>query len=78
MDGDPLANRIMREAGADAGLLVRAMEAKGAGCVALIGGVARVIETWLPEDVKHLLVTPAGDALDGALLLARRKLESGA
>ncbi|MGL1861393.1 MAG: hypothetical protein OCC46_02590 [Pseudodesulfovibrio sp.] len=78
LDGDPLANRIMREAGEDAGLLLRAMEAKGAGCVALIGGVASVIDTWLPEDVKHLLVAPAGDALDGALLLARRKLESGA
>jgi len=78
LKGDPLASRIMGLAGEDAGLLLRAMEAKGAGCVALIGGVASVIETWLPEDVKHLLVSPAGDALDGALLLARRKLESGA
>jgi len=78
LEGDPLAIRIMSEAGEDAGLLLRAMEAKGAGCIALIGGVANVIEPWLPEDVKHLLVAPAGDALDGALLLARRRLESGA
>jgi glucosamine kinase len=78
LEGDPLAIRIMRAAGEDAGLLLRAMEAKGAGSVALIGGVASIIETWLPEDVKYLLVAPAGDALDGALLLARRNLESGA
>lgn len=77
-EDDPLAIRIMREAGEDAGLLMRAMEAKGAGCVALIGGVASVIEPWLPEDVKHLIVEPNGDALDGALLLARRTLEGGA
>jgi glucosamine kinase len=75
--GDPLAERIMRKSGADTALLLKAMETKGAGCVALIGGVASVIDHWLPEDVKHLLVQPEGDALDGALLLARRKLEAG-
>ena len=77
LEGDPLAIRIMREAGEDAGLLLRALEAKGAGCVALIGGVASVIEPWLPEDVMHLIVSPAGDSLDGALLLARMYLEGG-
>lgn len=76
--GDPLAIRIMRDAGEDAGLLLRAMHAKGAGCVALIGGVASVIDPWLPEDVKPLLVAPAGDALDGALLLARNNLDTDA
>lgn len=74
--GDPLAVQIMRGAGEDAGMLLRAMEAKGAGCVALIGGVASIIDKWLPEDVKHLLVKPMGDALAGALLLARRTLEN--
>jgi len=69
--GDPLGIRLMKQAGEEAALLLRAMEAKGAGCVALIGGVAPVIDPWLPDNVRHLLVDPVGDALDGALLLAR-------
>lgn len=78
VEGDPLAEKIMHDTGEDAAMLLRAMEAKGAGCVALIGGVASIIDPWLPEDVKHLLVKPNGDALDGALLLARRAVEEGA
>lgn len=75
-NGDPLGIRLMQQAGADTGLLLKAMEAKGAGCVALIGGVASVIGPWLPDDVRHLLVDPMGDALDGALLLARMNMDS--
>jgi len=77
MEGDHLANAIMRDAAEDAAMLLRALENKGAGSVALIGGVASIIERWLPEDVKRLLVRPVGDALDGALLLARRAMERG-
>lgn len=77
LQGDPLADKIMRDAGEDVALLLRAMEARGAGRIALIGGVASVIRRWLPEDVKQLLVRPDGDALDGALLLARMELERG-
>lgn len=75
--GDSLGVRLMTDAGLEAGLLLRAMQAKGAGCVALIGGVASVIRPWLPEDVLPLLVDPMGDALDGALLLARMNLDNG-
>jgi len=74
-DGDQMAEDIMRQAGKDTGLLVRALVAKGTDRVVLIGGVAKVIEKWLPEDVKQYLVLPKGDALAGALLLARMHSE---
>ena len=39
---------------------------------ALIGGVAEKLTPWLPPPVRARLSTPRGDALDGAILMARR------
>jgi glucosamine kinase len=39
--------------------------------LALAGGIAPSIEPWLAPATKKLLVVPEGDALSGALQLAR-------
>lgn len=75
--GDPLGVAIMRQTGEDAALLIRALAKLGAGKIVLIGGVASVISPWLPEDVLPLLALPHGDALYGAILLARRNRKGG-
>ena len=73
--GDTVAEALMREAGAEAALLIAALYDRGVGRIALVGGFARHIRPWLPEAVLAPLVEPQGDGLDGALILARRALQ---
>jgi glucosamine kinase len=40
--------------------------------VALMGGLATPIQRWLDDDIQARLVTPQGDALSGALILAQQ------
>src|SRR5579872_20289 len=62
---DPVAIELMRRAGSHADALARGLIARGAGRLALMGGLARMIEPWLAEDTRQHLVTPKGDALEG-------------
>jgi glucosamine kinase len=71
---DPLALTILSEAAADAARIVLRLVAAGAPSVCLIGGLAKPLAAWLPPEAKAHLSTPQGDALDGALLMARRTL----
>jgi glucosamine kinase len=70
-EGDPVALELVAEAAADVAALVRRLMAVGAGSVALMGGLAAPYRPYLAEDIRPHLVQPAGDALDGALALAR-------
>jgi glucosamine kinase len=70
--GDPSAREIVTSAARDVDSLVRRLMSEGVARVALAGGVAARIGPWLAEDVRHVLVQSEGDALGGALLLARR------
>ena len=47
----------------------------GASSVCLIGGLSDVIRPWLPPPLQTRLSDPAGDAMDGAVLMARRLAE---
>ena len=40
----------------------------------LMGGLAPHIQPWLSAPLRSKIVQPAGDALDGAILLARQSL----
>lgn len=71
-DGDPVARQIVRDAAEGIGTLIRALDARGAGRIALVGGLAAPIASWLAPDAQSRLVQSQGDALDGALRLARR------
>jgi len=50
--------------------------ALGAPRLALLGGLAAPIESWVSTRTRTYLVRPAGDALDGAVRLARAAAES--
>jgi glucosamine kinase len=70
--GDPVARRIVRDAGEQIDDLVRRLIECGASRVALLGGLASSMQPWLAPDVQRRLVPVEGDAVDGALHIARR------
>ena len=72
--GDPVARRIVRDAAEQIDELVRRLGECGASRVALLGGLASSMEPWLAPDVQRKLVPVEGDAVDGALRLARRSV----
>jgi glucosamine kinase len=76
--GDVLASAIVEAAAEEVAKLIRALCAAGAPNVALVGGLAGPIAPWLPADVGAVLIQPKGDALDGALLMARRAHDASA
>ena len=71
-DGDPIARRIVRDAAEQIDALVRRLSECGASRVALLGGLASSMQPWLAPDVQRRLIPVEGDAVDGALHLARR------
>ena len=71
-DGDPAARRIVRDAAEQIDDLVRRLSECGASRIALLGGLASSMQPWLAPDVQRRLVPVEGDAVDGALHLARR------
>jgi glucosamine kinase len=75
--GDPVARRIARDAAEQIDELVRRLSECGASRVALLGGLASSIQPWLAPDVQRRLVPVEGDAVDGALHLARRAAMKG-
>jgi glucosamine kinase len=74
--GDPLALAIVGETTADAVKMIERLIEAGAPSVCLIGGLSGPLTKWLPPSVAAHLSKPKGDALEGALLLARRGAES--
>ena len=72
---DPAATEIMRLAAGHIDTIAARLVEHGAGHgatrLALMGGIAAGIEPWLARATRARLVWPAGDALDGALRLAR-------
>ena len=69
--GDPVARRIVREAAEQIDELARRLSECGAPRIALLGGLASSMQPWLAPDVQRRLVPVEGDAVDGALHLAR-------
>lgn len=70
--GDATAVALMRQAAADCTLMIAALERRGAPAVALLGGLAPILQPWLAPEIAARLATPRGDNLDGALIMARR------
>lgn len=73
--GDVVGMTIIVEGAAAISTLGRALLARGAGRLCLLGGMARVYPPYLDADVKAALFAPYADAVDGALLMARRALD---
>jgi glucosamine kinase len=76
--GDPVGRRIVRDAAEQIDALVRRLIECGAARVALLGGLASPMQPWLAPDVQRRLVPVEGDAVDGALHLARRAAKEAA
>jgi glucosamine kinase len=75
--GDPVGRRILRDAAEQIDELVRRLSERGASRIALLGGLASSMQPWLAPDVQRRLVPVDGDAVDGALHLARRAVKKG-
>jgi glucosamine kinase len=74
--GDATARQIVRDAAEQVDALVRRLVECGAPRMALLGGLASSIQPWLAPDVQRRLVPVEGDAIDGALRLARQHTTS--
>ncbi len=74
--GDPAAVELMQLAAGHVDALAQRLVSFGAERLALVGGLAAHIERWLAQDTRIHLVPPAGDALEGALQLARAAARS--
>src|SRR5882757_8690001 len=75
--GDQIARRIVRDAAEQIDELIRRLSECGAPRIALLGGLASSMRQWLAPDVQRRLVAVEGDAVDGALHLARRAVLKG-
>jgi glucosamine kinase len=71
--GDPFAEEIVAEGARHVDVLIRSLVEFGAPRISLLGGLASRLVEWLSPDVLHFLSPPEGDAVAGALLLARRR-----
>jgi glucosamine kinase len=68
---DPIAHELVRHAAAHIDAIAARLIAAGAMRIALVGGCAPLLFPLLDGRTKSHLVAPAGDALSGALRLAR-------
>jgi glucosamine kinase len=69
---DVVGMTIVIEGAAAISNLGRALLARGAGKLCLLGGLHGVYPPYLDADVKRSLVEPEADAMDGAIMMARR------
>jgi glucosamine kinase len=69
--GDPTAVELMQAAAFHVDALAARLIALGADRIALVGGCAKFVKQWLGESTTSHLVEPLGDALQGALHIAR-------
>jgi glucosamine kinase len=74
--GDAIAESILRDAAGRVDAMLGRLAALGAVRIALMGGLARAYGPWLEPESRRLLVEPAGDAMDGAILMARGEVPS--
>lgn len=70
---DAVALALVRDHAAAADLLLERMVRLGAGRISLLGGLATPLRPYLAARFGDVIVPAQGDALDGALLLARER-----
>ena len=73
---DSAAIELMRAAAAHIDSLAARLLALGFRQVALAGGLAAALQPWLAVETRSRLIEPAGDAVQGALTLARATADS--
>jgi glucosamine kinase len=73
---DAAGVELMQAAAAHIDRLAARLIALGVPHLALAGGFAAALQPWLSAETTSRLVAPRGDAIDGALALARSAAES--
>lgn len=73
LQGEPTAELIVRESAQRIEAIVRTLLERGAPRCCLVGGMASPMRDWLAPSIREQLHEPLGDALDGAILLARAR-----
>jgi glucosamine kinase len=73
---DAIASELIRLAARHIDALAARLIAGGVTRLALVGGCAPLMQPWLGDATKAHLVEPAGDALQGALQVARSAAQS--
>jgi len=68
---DTVAIELMRRAAGNVDALAARLLAADVRPLALVGGLAEAMAQWVSSDTRRHLIQPAGDALDGAIALAR-------
>lgn len=68
---DPVAAELMRNTASHIDALAAQLITAGAERLSLVGGCAPFVQPWLAAATRSRLVEPMGDALEGALHLAR-------
>jgi glucosamine kinase len=71
--GDSIAELIVQESARRVDAMIRALFDHGAPRCSLMGGVGMRMRDWLAVSLRARLSEPLGDALDGAILLARTR-----
>lgn len=74
--GDALAIRLLEQTAQEAAALIARLTALGARRLCLMGGLSGPLRGWLPASARRHLCEPLGDAMDGAVLLARQQPQS--
>src|SRR4051812_44181990 len=69
--GDAMGVAVIEAAAEGAARIADRLLGVGAPGICLLGGLAEPLRRWLPRRVQEKLVTPHGDAMEGALRLAR-------
>jgi glucosamine kinase len=72
--GDPVAVGLIRQAADHVENFIRRLVELGASRVCLMGGLAPILEDWLPPGARGVLARAEGDAMDGAILMVRRTM----
>lgn len=72
--GDPVALDLVGQAAGHVRNFVGRLTALGASRVALMGGLGPALATWFDDETRAALAPAQGDAMDGAVLLARRRI----
>lgn len=70
-NGDAAAKRILTSAANHIADLITALENHGVARISLVGGLSSIIAPLLDPKLRILLSKPAGDAVNGAISLAR-------
>lgn len=76
--GDTVALKLVRDNALAVERILDRMLSLGTRRIALMGGIAKPTQPYLAQRFAPVLVEPAGDAMDGALVLARQAAHGAA